>query len=354
MSYLFSNFAPFNDIEHDYIIERMDNQEILNRAVAALNSNLHREKATIDYYGEIPYLTIMGKRFLCVVEPNLTLGVMIDKIPEHYGPVDKDTRILFVTVNATPKMLELAKIPDINILDCAGNFNIQYQLKNEYIVLMLANKGEKPVEDTTAKAYPIFLEKGLKVIFNLLLDKQNVGRSYREIMDATGVAIGTVKNVIDGLIYQQFVRVEKNKRFLTNTDRLLMLWATNYGLNLKPKLFQTRFAFRDEEKRRNWEHLELPEGMLWGGEPAAALNDGFIAPGEFTVYTDIPAATLMKTGAVIPDAYGEIAVYQKFWKGTDAKTVPALLIYADLMDTANGRCIEAAQKIKENELKYLL
>lgn len=354
MSYLFSNFALFNDIEYDYTIEQMDNQEILNRAVAALNSNLHREKATIDYYGEIPYLTIMGKRFLCVVEPNLTLGVMIDKIPEHYGPVDKDTRILFVTVNATPKMLELAKIPDINILDCAGNFNIQYQLKNEYIVLMLANKGEKPVEDTTAKAYPIFLKKGLKVIFNLLLEKQNVGRPYREIMDATGVAIGTVKNVIDGLIYQQFVRVEKNKRFLTNTDRLLMLWATNYGLNLKPKLFQTRFAFRDEKRRRNWKHLELPEGMLWGGEPAAALNDGFIAPGEFTVYTDIPAATLMKTGAVIPDAYGEIAVYQKFWKGTDAETVPALLIYADLMDTANGRCIEAAQKIKENELKYLL
>ena len=72
MSYLFSNFALFNDIEHDYIIEQMDNQEILNRAVAALNSNLHREKATVDYYGEIPYLTIMGKRFLCVVEPNLT------------------------------------------------------------------------------------------------------------------------------------------------------------------------------------------------------------------------------------------------------------------------------------------
>lgn len=354
MSNLFSNFAAFNGIEHGYIIEQMSDQEILNRAVAALNSNLHREKATVDYYGEIPYLTIMGKRFLCVVEPNLTLGVMIDKIPEHYGPVDKDTRILFVTVNATPKMLELAKIPDINILDCAGNFNIQYQLKNGNIVLMLANKGEKPVEDTTAKAYPVFLEKGLKVISNLLLDKQNVGRPYRKIMDATGVAIGTVKNVIDGLIYQQFVRVEKNKRFLTNTDRLLTLWATNYGLNLKPKLFQTRFAFRDEERRRNWKHLELPDGMLWGGEPAAALNDGFIAPGGFTVYADVPAATLMKTGAVIPDAYGEIAVYQKFWTGTDAKTVPALLIYADLMDTANGRCIEAAQKIKENELKYLL
>lgn len=332
----------------------MGNQEILNRAVAALNNNLNTGKATIDYDGDTPYLTLMGKRFVCIIEPNLTLGMMADKIPDDYKQPDKDVRYLFVTINATPKMLEMAKLPDINVLDCAGNCNIQYQLKNGNIVLMLANKGEKPVEDTTARAYPIFLEKGLKVIFYLLRDKKNIGRSYREIMDATGVAIGTVKNIIDGMIYQQFVRVEKNKRFLTNTDRLLMLWATNYGQNLKPKLFQTRFAFRNENKRRNWENLGLPEGMLWGGETAGALADGFITPGEFTIYTDVPAATLMKTGAVIPDTDGEITVYQKFWKGEDAKTVPAVLIYADLMDTANGRCIEAAQKIKENELKYLL
>lgn len=332
----------------------MGNQGILNRAVAALNNNLYRDKATIDYVGDIPYLTVMGKRFVCIVEPNLTLGMMVDKIPNDYKQPDKDVRCLYVTINATPKMLEVAKLPDINILDCAGNCNIQYQQKNGNIVFMIANKGEKPVEYITAKAYPIFLEKGLKVIFYLLLDKKNVGRPYREIMDATEVAIGTVKNIIDGLIYQQFVRVENNKRFLINTDRLLMLWATNYGQNLKPKLIQTRFTFRNEENRRNWEKLVLPAGMVWGGETAAALTDGFITPGEFTIYTNAPAATLMKTGAVIPDADGEIAVYQKFWTGADVRTVPAALIYSDLMDTANGRCIEAAQKIKENELKYLL
>ncbi len=241
----------------------MGNQEILNRAVAALNNNLYRDKATIDYVGDIPYLTVMGKRFVCIVEPNLTLGMMVDKIPNDYKQPDKDVRCLYVTINATPKMLEVAKLPDINILDCAGNCNIQYQQKNGNIVFMIVNKGEKPVEYITAKAYPIFLEKGLKVIFYLLLDKKNVGRPYREIMDATEVAIGTVKNIIDGLIYQQFVRVENNKRFLINTDRLLMLWATNYGQNLKPKLIQTRFTFRNEENRRNWEKLVLPAGMVW-------------------------------------------------------------------------------------------
>ncbi len=329
----------------------MNNQEILNRAVAALNSNLYSKKATVVYNGDVPCLTLMGKQFLCVVKPNLTLGDMTD----NFLPTDKDARILYVTINATPKMLELAKRPDVNVLDCAGNFNIQYQLKNGNVVLMLANKGEKPIKNTTPKAYPIFLEKGLKVIFYLLLDKKNIGRTYREIMNETGVAIGTVKNIIDGMIYQQFARVEDNKRFLTNADKLLMLWATNYGQILKPKLMQVRFTFRDEEKRKNWNTMAMPDGMMWGAEPAVALTDGFLTPGEFTIYTDVPAATLMKTGAVIPDIYGDITVYQKFWTGEDKTTVtPAILTYADLMDTANGRCIEAAQNIKENELKYLL
>lgn len=104
----------------------MSNQEISNRAVAALNSNLYREKATIDYDGDIPCLNLMGKRFRCVVKSNLTLGEMTEKCL----PVDKEARILYVIIKCIPKMLELAKLPDVNVLDCTGNFNIQYQLKS--------------------------------------------------------------------------------------------------------------------------------------------------------------------------------------------------------------------------------
>lgn len=350
-SFLFINFALFNIIERIHIIEQMSEQELLDRAVSALNTNLSREKATIGYEDSAPYLTIMGKRFWCVVKPTLTLGDMVN----NANIKDKKAPTIYVTINATPKILELAKSPDINVLDCAGNFNIQYQLKNGETTLMLANKGEKPIDDTTPKAYPIFLEKGLRVIFYLLLDKKNINHTYREIKDATDVAIGTVKNIIDGMVHQRFARVEGNKRILLNTDRLLSIWAANYGQILKPKLELGRFTFRNEEKRKEWMTMAMPDGMIWGGEPAAALTDGFLTPGEFTIYAEVPATTLMKTGAVIPDADGEITVYQKFWTDENlTRTTPAILTYADLMDTANGRCIEAAQKIKENELKYLL
>ncbi len=329
----------------------MGNREILNMAVAALNTNLFQEMATVDYVDDVPWVTLMGKRFVCVVKPNLTLGDMTGGcLPEH-----KEERVLYVTINATPKMLELAKLPNVNLLDCAGNFNIQYQLKNGKVVLMLANKGEKPVVVKAPNPYPIFLEKGLKVIFYLLLDKKNIARPYRDIMAATGVSIGTVKNILDGMIYHQFARVEEGKRFLINADRLLMLWANNYGQVLKPKLLLSRFAFRNEEKRKNWRTLSLPDGIIWGGEPAAALTDGYLTPGEFTIYTSVPPANLMKTGAVIPDPKGEIMVYEKFWSVEgEMQITPAILTYADLMNTANDRCIEAAQKIMKNELDYLL
>lgn len=328
----------------------MSNQEILIRAVAALNRSLLREQADIVDSGEKPCLTLMGKRFLCVIKPHLTLGDLKENINEVY----KETPILFLTTNASPKMLEHAKTHNINILDCAGNYHIQYHHKNGSVFFMLANKGEKPIEDTDPKAYPIFLEKGLKVIFYLLLDKKNIGLPYRQIVDATGVSVGTVKNIIGGLVYHQFARVEGNKRFLINTERLLKLWSANYGQILKPKLFRGRFSFRDEKTRNNWEAIALPAGILWGGEPAAALTEGFLTPGEFTIYADPPTASIVRTGAVIPDSKGDIEVYEKFWGSSDNEMVaPSLLIYADLIETANGRCLEAAQKIKGNELKYL-
>lgn len=94
--------------------------------------------------------------------------------------------------------------------------------------------------------------------------------------------------------------------------------------------------------------------MLWGGEPAAALIDNYLTPGNFTLYTERAPATLMKSGEVVPAADGAIAIYKKFWKDDIAReTVPPVLIYADLIDSGNSRCIEAAKSIRDNDLKYL-
>ncbi len=333
----------------------MDNIEIINRAIAALNDRLPAGKADVHVANDAVFLNLMGKMFWCVVKPKLTVGQIMGELPKRPATVPKDAKTLYVTINATPKVMDFAKATGTNILDCAGNFKIQYLCKNKGLLFLVANRGEKPVQDIeTPNTYPIFKEAGIKVVFYFLMDKANIAKPFREIQKATGVAIGTVKNVIDGMAYQQFARIEGRKRFLTNVDRLLALWSANYGMYFKPKLLAARMAFRDKVATKNFQELDLPNGMLWGGEAAAALTTGLTNPAEFTIYTDVPSTLLMMAGIAKPDNNGEILVYKKFWKENgEGATLPPVLTYADLMDTGNGRCVETAQTMKQHELKYL-
>ena len=354
MSNLFINFALFNKTEHNIKIEHNMNNEtdILNRAVSVLKKKIPQQEVTVAIKDDYPRLVIMGKEFVCKIEPTLTVADLMRPYSER-PEILRGENTIFVTVNANAKVLDLAQNVGINVIDCAGNYAIRHTHKNGNIFFMLSNRGESPVADLRPNTYPIFKDKGLCVIFYFLLAKENIAKPFREIQEATGVAIGTVKNIVDGMAYQQFARIEKNKRFLINIDKLLMLWGANYCQNFRPKLLQSRMNFRNG-KGNDWQSIDLPKGMQWGGESAASLTDNYLTPGTFTIYADISAPTIMKTGAVLPDNEGDIFIYEKFWKGeTTGTCVPAVLTYAELMDTGNGRCIEAAQRMKENELGYL-
>lgn len=323
------------------------NTEIFNKAIAVLTEKLPQLEISAVLTGDRPLLIIMGKEFVCQVEPTLTVANLV-----HHDLHKLDNKI-FVTVNANEKVLEIAQSEGINVIDCAGNYAIRYTHKNGLLYFMLGNKGEPPVADPRPNVYPIFKDKGLQVIFYFLMDRENISKPYREIQKATGVAIGTVKNIIDGMIYQRFAKLEGNKRFLLNIDKLLMVWGANYCQILRPKLLLLKMKFRNLNDT-DWQNLDLPKGMQWSCEAAAALTDKFLTPGTFTIYAEVPAPTIMKTGMVVPDIHGDICIYEKFWKEeASGKCVPPALTYAELMDTGIGRCIEAAQKMKEHELEYL-
>jgi hypothetical protein len=78
-----------------------------------------------------------------------------------------------------------------------------------------------------------------------------------------------------------------------------------------------------------------------------------LLPEIFTIYSNRNVGELVKAG-FRPKDDGEIFVYQKFWVNTSVqKTVPPLLIYADLMGSVISLNIETAQIILENELQYI-
>lgn len=331
------------------LIER----ETLNLALEALKEKftlpddvvIHKENGA---YGNFDALVqIMNVDFLCKIKGNIT-ATNINTIVNHlqkYMAIE-NRPVLLVAKYINPNMFDKLVGLGLNILDCAGNCHIRY-MNGNIPVFHLINKGEKNVF-ANEKAYPVFQDAGIKVIFYLLQDKNNTNKAYREIQENTGVALGTVKNVIDELVTRNFILVTDKGRILKNRKALLDLWVENYNQVLKPKLLIGRMAFRTNEQRNKWKTMELPEGMYWGGESAANMIDNYLEPGAFDIYTDVPTAYLMKTGFVKQDTNGEIKVYQKFWQWeTENHLAPLILIYADLMGSNNSRCLEAANRLME-------
>lgn len=183
----------------------------------------------------------------------------------------------------------------------------------------------------------------LLIIFYLLQDKTRVCQTFRQIATAVGVSIGSVHSTIARLTEQGYIVEQDNVRILRNRDTLIERWTWGYVEILKPKLLLCRFAFLTPQLRNQWNTITLPPSFLWGGEPAAALQDHYLQPAKWTIYTPVAPNLLITTGKIIPNPQGEISVYQQFWKQYE---MPLLVIYADLLATKDDRCIEAAQHLK--------
>lgn len=294
---------------------------------------------------------IMNVDFICEVKNTVTTAT-ISNIANRLRAlaITKKRPVLLIAKYITPTVIADLAINGINTLDCAGNCYIRY-VKDGKIIFHLNNKGEKNTL-VTEKPYPAFQEAGLKVIFYLLQDFLNVNKPYREIQNATGVSLGAIKNVLDVLVERNFILLANGKRILKNKNTLFNLWVENYNQVLKPKLLLGKMTFRTNEQRIKWLAMELPNGMYWGGESGANMVDAYLEPGIFDIYTEIPAANLLKTGFVRQDENGEIRIYQKFWKWkTENHLVPLILIYADLMGSGNSRCMEMAERLLDYGLK---
>lgn len=332
-------------------------REILNLALEALHEKLALPKEMVILKEDTAHkeydaiVQIMDVDFVCEVKNTVTTATVgnITNLLKKLATIEKRP-ILLIAKYITPTVIEDLATNDINALDCAGNCHIRY-VKEGKILIHLANKGEKNTW-MAEKPYPAFQEAGLKVIFYLLQNPLNVNKPYREIQNETGVSLGAIKNVLDVLIERNFILLAHGKRILKNKKSLFNLWVENYNQVLKPKLLLGKMSFRTNAQRMHWAELKLPEGMYWGGETGANKIDDYLEPGAFEIYTDIPAANLLRTGMVMPNENGEIRIYQKFWKWeTDNQLAPLILIYADLMGSGNSRCQEMAKRLLDYGLK---
>ncbi|GEP95863.1 type IV toxin-antitoxin system AbiEi family antitoxin [Chitinophaga cymbidii] len=246
-----------------------------------------------------------------------------------------------------PNLKKELRKEGIAYLETNGNTYI----KDKDIYFWLDGKKTNPPEEKPGRA---FSKTGLRLIFHFLADESLVNMTYREIAKKTGVSFGNINVIMTALRKQGFLIEKDRKTFmLVNKKSLLDTWMMAYRDKLKPSLKIATFRFLKDDEYMQWKKLPLKTGeTYWGGEPAADLLTGYLKPGEFTLYTLEKRSDLIKRYRLVPDETGNINVYQKFWEGNEENTIaPPLLIYADLMNTGDRRCIETAQKIYNEYLQ---
>jgi hypothetical protein len=268
------------------------------------------------------------------------------EIRKHHVPGLKATAqkygtFMLVVERIYPQIKLLLNEAGVDWMDAAGNIH----LKEKETYIWVDRHTTTPVKEKKNRA---FTKTGLKVVFLFIHDEQWLNRTYREIAEMAGVALGNIKHVYDGLKEHRFILAVDDKNLkLVNKDELLFQWMTAFTDELKPKILKGYYRFRNEDIGRNWKNLDLCEGTVWGGEPAADILTNDLKPMRFTLYTPRNRADIMKRYDLIPDGNGNVEVLEPYWNIEPEKEslAPFLTIYTDLMTTGDPRNTKIAKKI---------
>ena len=237
-----------------------------------------------------------------------------------------------------------------------ANGNIFIQQGNIWLWI----DANKPLKTQARKSNRAFTKTGLKVLFQLLLDKELINEPQREIARKAGVALGNIPRVINGLLEKGYlIRKDKNNFSFTDRKALLEKWMVAYEDTLRPSLMLGRYRWEPKGERNPeaWKQMSIDCGQTqWGGEAAGDLLTQHLRPEVLALYTSESRKALMTKYRLVPDEQGAIQVFRRFWEpeGPAQATVPPLLVYVDLMNTHDKRCQETAEIIFNEYIKAIL
>lgn len=255
---------------------------------------------------------------------------------------------LLVTRYVTPTMAERLKALNVPFMDMAGNV---YLPGDKQFIFITGQKLPGPPE--AERPTRAFNATGLKLVFALLCQPGLVAAPYRQIANVAGVALGTVGWVMRDLKKFRYVtETRTGGRTIQNTAALIDVWVAGYPRELRPKLHVRRF---DAPHPNWWQDVDWRHFGAWlGGEPAAAELTAYLKPQIITVYCDAGFNELVRGQRLRRNTTGDVEIMDAFWHfdydWPHPHLAPPLLIYAELIATADARNLETARMIYDQYL----
>jgi hypothetical protein len=339
-----------------------ENKFILQNAIAAFEKQTNFKIHTPNQEGGQTNIELGYNAILQILGPErkLTVGAVIKKIDRFQTlnafqeKNNNSLPILVVAPYITREIAQKCRSLNIQFIDTAGNAYIN----NPGFLINIIGQ-PRPAEQRILSARNTITPAGMRVVFAILTNGKLIHSNYREIAYAAGVSLGTIGNVLADLENRGLALInslnEKDRRIL-DMHRLIDEWVAYYPGILRPKLKVRRFSATMSDW---WQHAQLdPQKAVWGGEAAAAALIPNFKPAIITLYVSGEPDEIIIRNRLQLDFKGNIEMLEMFWKNGNERslfenakeTAPPLLVYADLMATADSRDREVAKQIYD---KYM-
>lgn len=284
------------------------------------------------------------------------------KVDRYALPLDLLNRLdnaqhtLLVSSPLSQDMANRCRELGLQFIDTAGNAYI-----NDGTGVYVYVTGRRGSDPHQAPANNTMTPALLRMMFAFLAEPALLNAPYRDISIRAQVSTGAIGKALETLEIRGLVGTAAGgKRMIRTPELFLNEWASGYAGRLKPKLRKYRFAIDDLNgflKRWN------PGFRLsaWGGEPAAMILTGHLKPEEGTIYVDMDDPStlrdIVKDFRLRADPQGRLEIVEMFWNShyfdDSFPTVPAHLVYADLMATHDSRNIAVARQIAPGIIQHV-
>jgi len=261
--------------------------------------------------------------------------------------------IVFTNFVSRP-LAERLREKNIWFADACGNIYIELPGR-----LLLLSLGATPHRQYLERA-SVVTENGAKLMLYLLVHGPEIGTTYREIAEQSGLSLGSVSVLMKALMRQQVVEGGRRHYRVTDGARLLELWIQAYLEKLKPRRILGRFL---APQRNDVKELidvirreDLP--VIVGGEAGAGELTGYLRavsaelwlePGDFE--------SVRNRLRLMASPEGNIVVHANFnpriseWS-PKKRIAPVPMLIGDLVAVGDARCIETAQEIQKEYLQW--
>lgn len=260
----------------------------------------------------------------------------------------------------TDEELRFAEELDLDAADAQGNAHLRLA------GLVLEVRGRRPDRSALDRRVPTPHREppagvrgaaprrpAVAVTFVLLTDPRLQTAPLRSLAAAAGVSLGTAQRIVAELRRTGML----TDRGLADPTPLAHRWLEDYArVPVPTRLFNAPPSWWQEVTPEQQEAAEI----RWGGETAAQLIRGYLRSSRGVAYVPaLPREILARfrmwaASARVHEAHAR-AEFRTTWWGADwappadrSDTVPALLVYADLRRSDDGRLHEAAEDLREN------